>query len=192
MNNQIKLLRFFVEHKDGKFTINGISKELGVNYRIVFEEIKKLEKESLIKISKIGHSCLCSFNYQFSSKIVEVEDLRKEETFRNKYIKVLFKRITELQNPFYVLLIFGSYARKAQHRHSDLDLCLITDNKGIKAKVNQIVSNIPLNIHLLDFNTKEFLSMLKTTEPNVGKEIVYNNLILRGIEEFYGLVNYAG
>ena len=38
-------------------------------------------------------------------------------------------------------------------------------------------------------STDEFESMLKTKENNVGKEIVKNNIILYGVENYYNLIS---
>ncbi|MEK6856988.1 MAG: hypothetical protein AABX39_00180, partial [Nanoarchaeota archaeon] len=76
-----------MENKDKTFTIKKASEILKINYRIVYEEIIKLEKEELIKITRQGNSKVCEFNYKFSSKIVEIEEKRKEELFKNKDIQ---------------------------------------------------------------------------------------------------------
>lgn len=68
---------------------------------------------------------------------------------------------------------------------------LITDNEKTKQNFKNKMSLIPLNIHLLTFTSSEFLSMLKTTEFNVGKEAFDSNIILFGIEDYYRLIKNA-
>ncbi len=189
MKNNLTVLKLFVENKDKTFTIKKASEILKINYRIVYEEIIKLEKEELIKITRQGNSKVCEFNYKFSSKIVEIEEKRKEELFKNKDIQLVFNRIKEVKNPFYNLLLFGSYANKSNQKGSDIDLCLITDNHEINKEINSILSITPINIHLQEFTSKQVISMLKSKEFNVGNEIIKNNLILHNIETFYELVN---
>jgi hypothetical protein len=41
---------------------------------------------------------------------------------------------------------------------------------------------------MVSFTSEEFLSMLKTTEFNVGMEAAENNVILFGIEDYYRLL----
>ena len=60
MNNQTKILIHLLNNKEIQFTINQISKDLKINYRIAYQETKKLEEENLIKIQKAGNSNLCS------------------------------------------------------------------------------------------------------------------------------------
>jgi len=189
MKNNLRILKLFVDQKDKKFTIKKAAEALKINYRIVYEEIIKLEKEELIKIIKQGNSKICEFNYKYHSKIVEIEEIRKQELFRNKDIKLIYKRIKEVKNPFYILLIFGSFANKINTKGSDIDICLITDNPEINKEVNTLIDITPINVHLQEFTPKHFLLMIKMKEGNVGNEIVKNSIILYGIEEFYELVN---
>ena len=191
MKNNLTVLKLFVENKDKTFTIKKTSEVLKINYRIVYEEITKLQEEGLIQITLQGNSKVCKFNYKFSSKIVEIEKKRKEELFKNKDIQLIFNRIKEIKNPFYSLILFGSYANKSNQKGSDIDLCLITDNKKVNEEINNVLSVTPINIHFQEFTSEQFLSMLKSKEINVGNEIVKNNIVLHGIESFYELVNYV-
>jgi predicted nucleotidyltransferase len=191
MNNNLIILKFFVENKVSNYSIKHISEILKINYRIVYEEIMTLHKEGLISVVKQGNSQICSFNYVFSSKFVEIEKVRIQEVFKNTDIKLIYHRIREVKNPFYCLILFGSFANKKNTKGSDIDLCLITDNKNINKQVNDILSITPMNIHLQEFTSEQFLQMLKSKESNVGNEIIKNNIILHGIEEFYELVNYV-
>src|SRR3989338_5905423 len=129
MNNNLKILKFFADNKDRKFTIKKTSEALKINYRIAHEEISSLEKDKLIKIEKHGNSKICQFDYKYSSKIVEVEEIRKQELFRNKDIKLIYARIKETTNPFYILVVFGSHVNRTHTKNSDIDICLITDSK---------------------------------------------------------------
>src|SRR3989338_7462382 len=189
MNNNLKVLKLFVDNKDKTFTIKKVAEALKINYKIVYEEIIKLENEELIKIRKHGNSKVCGFNYKYHSKIVEIEEIRKQEVFKNKDIKLIYNRIREVKNPFYILALFGSYANKTNQKGSDIDLCLINDIEEINKEVQSILSITPIDIHLQDFIAEHFLLMLKSKEFNVGNEILKNNIILHGIEQFYEMVN---
>ncbi|MEK6969460.1 MAG: nucleotidyltransferase domain-containing protein [Nanoarchaeota archaeon] len=189
MNNNLKILKLFVDNKDKTFTIKKAAEALKINYKIVYEEITELEKEKLISITRQGNAKVCVFNYQYHSKIVEIEEIRKQELFKNKDLKLIYNRIKEVKNPFYCLVLFGSYANKTNQKGSDIDLCLITDNSKINRQVQSILSITPLPIHLQEFSSKQFLLMLKSKEVNVGNEIVKNNVLLYDMEAFYELIN---
>lgn len=180
-----------MENREREFTIKGISQNLGMNYRIAFEETKALEEKNAIKVRRAGGANLCSFSYIFSGLTFQAEEARKEALLENKNIKVIYKRIKEIPDPFYILLVFGSYAAKTQKKSSDIDLCIITDSTPVKNKAKSIIEQIPLSVHLLEFTKDEFVSMIGARKPNVGHEIAKNNVILKGAEEFYELMNYA-
>ncbi len=191
MNNNLKILKLFVDNKDKTFTIKKAAETLKINYKIVYEEIIKLEQEELIRITRHGNAKVCVFNYKYHSKVVEIEEIRKNELFKNKDIKLIYNRIKETKNLFYCLILFGSYANKTSQKGSDIDLCLITDNEQINKGVQSILGITPLNVHLQDFTSEHFLLMLKSKEFNVGNEIVKNNIVLHGIENFYKMVNHV-
>ncbi|RLE41118.1 hypothetical protein DRZ77_00005, partial [Candidatus Woesearchaeota archaeon] len=104
---------------------------------------------------------------------------------------VLYRRIKEIKNPFFICVVFGSYAKGTARKGSDLDLCVITNEEKVDREINTILDITPFEIHYLKFSSDEFIKMLKTTEFNVGKGIVKNKIILKGIEEFYELINYV-
>ncbi|HLD86737.1 MAG TPA: nucleotidyltransferase domain-containing protein [Candidatus Nanoarchaeia archaeon] len=189
MRNNIIILKHFANNKDKQFTIKKVSEILRMNYRIAYEGIMNLEKKGLITLNKIGNSNVCAFRYSYTSTMIEVEELRKKEVFGNKDILLLSKRISEVKSPFYSLVLFGSHATGKASRHSDIDLCLLADNHEINKEVNAILSVTPLDIHLQEFTTKDFLALLRSRENNVGNEIVRNNVVLHGMEAFYELVS---
>ena len=112
MNNNLKVLKLFVDNKDKVFTIKKAAEALNINYKIVYEEIMKLGQETLLKITKHGNSNLCAFNHTYHSKIVEIEEVRKQKLFRNQDLKLIYKRIKEVKSPFYCLILFGSFANQ--------------------------------------------------------------------------------
>ena len=187
MNNQIKILQLFIENLQQTFTINQISKELSINYRIAFEETKKLEKENLIKISKIGNANHCSFKYNFNEKIFAAETIRKNKLLKNKNLKVLYNKLSGINQQF-ILLLFGSYVKKTHTKHSDIDLLLITNNKK---PIEQELELLPLKIHLTSITYKDFMIMLKTKEITVVSEAIKKNIILFGIGDYYRLLKNA-
>jgi len=190
MKNVLKILKHFMDNKDKEFTMKQVSEELKINYRIAYQEIKNIEEKKLVKIKKIGNSNICSFNYAFNELSMQAEAIRMEELLKDKNLKVIHKRIMETEYPFYILLVFGSYSSKTRTKNSDIDICLISDSKAITNRIHSILEQIPLNIHFIYFTSKEFISMLGTRKPNVGHEILKNNVILKGAEEFYDMVNY--
>ncbi len=191
MKNKLKILRFLLDNSEKQFSIRSIAQHLKLNYRLAFHDIKKLEEEKLVVIRKLGNTNLCHFSHYFNEKIVQIEMTKREELLQNKNIRVLYDRINEIKNPFFIGLIFGSYAQKKQTKQSDIDFCLITDDQTIRNQIEKLIRTLPLDIHLLIFSVAEFVSMLKTTDHTVAKEIIANKIILKGTESFYELITHA-
>jgi len=186
-NTKNKILIFLLKNKTEEFTIRSISKEIQIDYKTVYLNIQKLIENQTIISKKVGKSTLCSINQIFNSDVYVAEYLRKEELIKNKNLNIIIEYFKEIKDPFHILLLFGSYAKNIQRKKSDIDIMLITDNKNTIKKAKDIVKLIPKEIHLVNFTSEEFRAMLKTTEFNVGKEAVNNNIILYGIENYYKL-----
>ena len=187
MNSKIKILRFLLDNKESKFTIRRLSQETKINYRIVYEQVHKLEKEDLIKLEKTGKAILCELTNFFNKDIYEAEYLRREDLFKNKELKLIRKRLSELDSLF-VALLFGSYAKGKANKNSDIDILII---EGREDKIRSILSPWQEKIHLTFVSIESFIRMAKSKEFNVVNETIKNNIILIGIEEYYKILNNA-
>ncbi len=188
MDSDIKILKLLLSNKEEKFTINKISKILNINYRMVYENIGLLEKNNLLKITKIGNSKICEFNYNFNNQIYEAEYMRRMDLFKNKNFLIIHNRLAEL-NFVFITLLFGSHAKGTETKHSDIDILTIGgDEKEIKATL----SLLPDKIHLTTISYKDFINMAKSREFTVVSEAIKNNIILIGIGEYYRLLKNAG
>ncbi|MBI2130711.1 nucleotidyltransferase domain-containing protein [Candidatus Woesearchaeota archaeon] len=100
-----------------------------------------------------------------------------------------FKRA--IKSKLYVLLLFGSYAKKTQTKSSDIDLMFICADgleDAFEKNVNRIASSMPLSLHHLVFSESQFVEMINAKESSVGQEALKNNVILYGIEQYYEMV----
>lgn len=187
-----KILILLLSNKKKEFTIREISKRILVDYKAVHIIVKRLIKDNVITAKRAGQTILCSLNYKsFNADVFRAESIRKEGLLKNKNLYSLYNYFKDIKEPFFILLLFGSYASGKARKGSDIDLMLISGSDDLRKKAKKIVSLIPLKIHFLDFDSNEFLSMLKTTEFSVGKEAVNNNIILFGIEDYYRLTQNA-
>lgn len=183
-----EILIYLVENNTKSFTIRDISINLNIAYKIVYEIVHRLNKENIITINKIGNSSQVQFNNVLSEKVFKVETLRKNQLLSNKNLKVLNNNLNDINNPFFIALIFGSYAKKTNSIKSDIDLCIICNDESIIKKIESKIQLLPLDIDLNIFSVEEFESMLLTKKFNVGHEIVKSNIILQGIENYYKII----
>ncbi len=191
-NKDVVIIRFLIERKDEELNILKLSKELRMDYKNVYSIVKRLEKESLIKLESFGQSNRVKLISQIHPLIFEAEYNRRKELLKDKNIVVMLNDFKNaLKSKCYILLIFGSYAKKTQTKNSDIDLMFIVpDGKEelFEKDVHRIAISLPLPIHPLVFSEKQFLEMVDAKESNVVQEALKNNIILYNIEAFYEMI----
>jgi predicted nucleotidyltransferase len=184
-----KTIRYLIENKGTPHSILEISKKLNSDYKNTFQVIRRISPDIIVR-DKFGNATMIEIKLNPRMDIYSVENRRIQEFLsKNPRIKLIKKDIEDINYPFFIVLIFGSYAKKTEDEKSDIDLCIISDRRE---KTKELISKIgllslPVEIH--DFSFDEFESMLKTREPNVAHEIVKNNFILYGIENYYNLIS---
>jgi len=186
------IIQYLIENKNEELNIFKMSKLLKMDYKNVYSIVKRLEKESLVKLEAFGQSLRVKLISQANPLIFEAEYNRRQGFLKNKNMAVMlndFKNV--LNSKCFILLVFGSYAKGTQTKNSDIDLMFIVpDGKEdiFEKDINKVARSLPLPIHLLVFSEKQFLEMINAKEPNVGQEALKNNIILYGIEAYYEMV----
>lgn len=186
------IIRYLIENKNEELNILKISKELRMDYKNVYSIVKRLEKELLVKLESFGQSSRVKLISQVHPLIFEAEYNRRKELLKDKNLAVMLNDFKNaLKSKCYMLLIFGSYAKKTQTKNSDIDLMFIVpDGKEelFEKDVHRAARSLPLPIHYLIFSEKQFLDMNNAKESNVGQEALKNNIILYGIETYYEMI----
>jgi predicted nucleotidyltransferase len=181
------VLKLLIEHQAEALSIRQISKLQKINYKSAYIAVKTLEKEKIISVNAQGNNSKCMFNRNFNERVFAVEYERREELLKNANFSVMYNDLKKINQDF-ILLLFGSYAKGTQHKNSDIDLMLISeDEKLIERELNLL----PLNIHLIPLTKKEFSIMYIRKSFSVVSEAIKKNIILIGIEDYYRLVENA-
>ena len=192
MNKQEHLiLKELLEQEQKECNIAQLSKLSNKDYKTTYNIVKRLEKEKIISLKKFGNSWKITLIPKPHPLIFETEFLRKTEFLNNKNINLMLKYFKDgLKTPFFILLLFGSYAKHTQTKHSDIDLFFIAPDNDFEfeKKVLNISNLIPLKLHINIFTKKEFLAMKNSKETTVGSEVMKQNIILHGIESYYELI----
>ncbi len=187
-NSEVRILKLLLSRKGEKPTIKGLAEALEMNYRIAYENVMKLQKAGLVRITKTGNSRICEFTNRFDHLVFEAEYGRKKDLLTDKDFLVLHNRLAELRFPF-IALLFGSRAKGTAGRHSDIDILAIG---GDEKEIGATLSLLPQKTHLTNVTYGEFVQMARSKEFTVVSEAVKNNIILIGIEEYYRLMKNAG
>ncbi len=190
MKTELKIIKHFIKNNKSK-TIREISQQIKADYRIIHTAVRRLIGKNILNIQTVGKSSLCSLNEKyFGISLYEAENERREEILKNKNINQLYKEIlSKIKTGFFILLVFGSYAKRKQTKTSDIDLLFISNENHFESKISDILSVLPLNTHVLVFTEKEFIRMKDSKKSNVVQEAIESNIILHGVEAYYRLKN---
>ena len=190
MKTELKIIKHFIENK-GKKTIREIAQQIKADYKITHIATQRLIGKKILKVQTVGKSSLCGLDEKYYGIVIyEAENERRENILKNSNIKQLYKEIISAVNTsFFILLLFGSYAKGGQTKTSDIDFMLISNEKDFENKILNILSLLPLKTHALVFTEEEFIRMKDAKKPNVVQEAIENNIILYGIEAYYRIKN---
>ena len=190
VKNHSKIIKVIVERQEEELNIAKISRYAKIDYKNTHNIIKDLEKKGLVSVKSFGKNKKVILNKKIHPLIFEAEYERGQELFKkNKDLKVLYRKLSELSFPF-IALIFGSHAKGKATKHSDIDLLIVCEEKR-EHQIQEVLDLLPLKIHSIFTKFKDFMLMLKTKEFNVVSEAVKNNIILVGIEDYYRLIKNA-
>ncbi|MFH1365524.1 MAG: nucleotidyltransferase domain-containing protein [archaeon] len=193
-NNEIKLsakeklLKYLIENKSPK-SIRAASCAIVVDYKNTHNLVNKLQSDVISK-EKIGNINLIKIKLKPNQEIFSVENKRAAQFLKeNGKLELVRKDVESINYPFFIVLVFGSFIKKTKTKKSDIDICIICDNTEESKKLMSKLELLPIKLEFHNFTAKEFESMLKTKEENIGKEVVKNNIILYGIENYYNLIS---
>jgi len=198
LNKEKEILYLFAKEPWKKLTFTElmrISKKKSKSY--LSSVIKKLLNDQLLNKHMVGHLPVYSLNSHFQKTQSFAGFILEYYGWTKKHIP--YGDLQTIMNAMptldYVFIITGSYASNKQTKSSDIDIVLIIDDsletKRVYAEITHLCEINTPSIHLYVFKNKEFLEMLKNKQGNYGKEIVKNNLILKGGQIYLKLLNEA-
>ncbi len=188
----------FLEQPWKKLTykdIQRITKKKSKGY--IYKALSRLLHEKIILSEKVGKSLLYSPNLESLKARSYLGFLNEYKSWHSKNLptKVIEKIASKINNPYYVFIITGSYAKKKQTPKSDLDIVIICgDNVNPKSIMAEIAFEADISTPVVEsyvFTRKEFMQMLSDKEENYGKEVARYNAIFYGGAIYYSILNEA-
>jgi len=186
MDNKNKIINHLGKHPNKKYTMHGLSRELNIPYASFYRTINSIK--DLLIIEEVGKSKIIALDKQ--NKVVKSHLVVSSDEERKDYLKKypIVRKIYQELNSDNIILLFGSYTKKAQTEKSDIDLLIINKNgkKSISFSKYELLFKIKINPIFI--TKKEFKLMLKDKHENVGKQALYNHIILNNPEGFWDCV----
>jgi len=194
---QIKMLEVFKEDIFRGFTFKEIKeKSQQKSNNIPLIALREFEKEGLVSIEKTGNVKKHYLNLESNLVFAYLNLINEGAVFRSRQIPE--KLMAELENRiskysgFFILLVFGSYAKENHTKKSDLDVALIVESENSKKEITPFIETIKrralVKIDYYIFTEKEYIEMLKAEQENVGKEIYRANVIYSGFIQYLKLM----
>ena len=182
MDNKHKIINYLGKNQSKRYTMHELSKELDIPYASFYRTIG-LMKDLLI-IEEVGKSKVISLNKNNlivkSHLIVSSDEERKEYLQKHPIINKIYQEL----NTDAIVVLFGSYAKRTQTEKSDIDLIIINKDGKKSISFSKYETLFRIKINPISITKKEFKLMLKDKEENVGKQALYNHIILNNPEAF--------
>lgn len=193
-NAEIKILKLLLADHTQEYTIRGISLETNVNYRLVHQEITKLEKRKIIVVKKVGSSKVCKINLLSEIPLFSyIESLRKNELLeKHASLRVINTELNKIKSKYFTCILFGSYVTGKIKKTSDIDLLFIIPNttkaEQFEYEVDSLFQtfNYKIDINVITENSVHELK--QKSELNVLNETIKKHIILYGGEQYYNLL----
>ena len=159
---------------------------------IVQIAIKEFQKQGIVKTKEIGDVTTYSLNLNNNLTLSYLNLINESEISKSKVPKKTLEDILNRifkQTEFFILILFGSYAKNEATKKSDLDIALIVESEQTKKEITPFLETIkrreviPIDYHI--FTRNEFLEMLQAYSENVGKQIFKSNIV------YYGYITYC-
>lgn len=194
---QLRILTVFREDLFAKLTFKQIKEKSRQKSNNVMQiALKEFKKQNIVVTEQTGDVTTYSLNLDNNLTASYLGLINDTEIGNNK--KLPKKVLSEIQNrilknsPFFILLIFGSYAKGTATAKSDMDIAVIAESEQSKKEVIPRLETVKRReIIVIDYHVfagKEFLEMLATEQENVGKQIYRKNIIYYGAIQYYNLI----
>lgn len=190
---QFNILSVFKKDIFASFTFKQIKEQSNKKSNNIIQiALKEFKEQDIIKTKEIGNITVYYLNLNNNLTLSYFNLINESKISKNKIpIKILedIKNSIFKYTEFFILVIFGSYAKNKAIQKSDLDIAIIVESERTKKEIIPYLETIKrreiITIDYHIFNRVEYLEMLKEDSENVGKQIFKNNMI------YYGYIPYC-
>ena len=191
---QEQILMWLVKNPQEKATIRGIARKLGKSYALVYNNLLELERKEIIIKQPVPPAQIISLNEHAPLELFVDIEFKIKDNFLQKHswAKLMLKDVLRnISTPFFILMVFGSYAKGSQDEKSDLDLLMVVNEKkeikDAEKAMQNIYTKVKKSIHAVDLGN--FREMLQNPgKLSIGNEAKKHHILLYGIEEYHQII----
>jgi predicted nucleotidyltransferase len=179
-----KILSIFCSNLKSRYHLREISKLSKIPLKTTFRYLLELEKKGIMKSKREGRNRYFELNLDnIKTKfLLQETEIYRTLLYLEKY-PVFKSFLKETELPLCTMIIFGSFAKFAATKDSDLDILIISEDE----KLDLPFYILPYKIHKIILSKDEVLRGLEKGEPLL-MEILSNHIILLNHSFFIDLV----
>jgi len=154
--------------------------------------LKEFQKQGIVKTKETGDVTTYYLNLNSNLTLSYLNLINECEISKSKLPESILEGIKNKiskHTEFFILIVFGSYAKGKVTQKSDLDIAMIVESEYTKKEITPFLETIKrrevLQIDCHIFTRVEFLEMLRADFENVGKQIFKSSII------YYGYILYC-
>lgn len=183
-HNEVLVLTHLLTHPDTHPSTRQIAKSLAVNYRTAHQAVANLEHEGAITVQRLGNRNVIRLSGALTPTVYATEYSRTQQALTNAKIQAVY-RVAKRFIPFSFAALFGSYAKGSSTKHSDIDLCFVSDDTNTVQEVRRAIRRLPLPVELHVFTSAQILQMLDKRSDNIAHHIRDHHILLTGTQAFF-------
>ncbi len=186
MDNKLKIINYLGKNIKKSYTMHELSRLLNIPYASFYRTVQQMK--DLLIIEVVGKSKIIKLN--INNPVVKAHLIVASDEERKAYLKkqLIIRKIANELKTGDVVVLFGSYAKGKQTEKSDIDILVINKDGKKSISFSKYELLYKKKINPIFVTKKEFKTMLKDKEENVGKQALKNHIILNNPEEFWGCI----
>ena len=195
-NEKIRLLEAWRINPFRELSIAEIMKEAKKETKTwIFNALKLLVNNNILKSIRKANLDIYTLNLENPLSLQLLQYLETQDNLNFSQLKVISEIIEKSPVKNLSIVVFGSYAQNKQTKTSDLDICILIEDKNIERKIkpyiNEIKLNYPIEIHEHYIAFNDFVKMLLREEENLAKQIFIKRKLFYNSEIYYKLLKEA-
>ncbi|MBS3138675.1 nucleotidyltransferase domain-containing protein [Candidatus Woesearchaeota archaeon] len=180
---QLNILRVFKKDFFESLTFKQIKEESKQkSNNIVQIAIKEFKEHNLVKTRTTGNVTTYFLNFDNNATLAYLNLINDLEIQKRKFPKEILTEVQQRivkQTSFFILIVFGSYAKNKATEKSDVDIAVVVESEQTKRDIAPLLETVKRReIKTIDYH-------IFTRSENVGKQIYKNSLI------YYGFIEYC-
>jgi len=197
----LKIVYELFINKDG-ITIKNLAENLKTDYKNTYNAIDFLFNEGIIKKHKIGNYNICKLNYdnndvinyiKWHNLIIKINSFKRKHNIEYGIIMDTISELKDRISPFFICLVFGSYAKNQEKSKSDIDILFITHKTKleiIKNSLNKVNAPYQKKFHLVEQNISDFVKDLKNRSKLTIATEIYKEppIVFYGSDIFFKMI----